>query len=73
MTKSSGSSGTPDRWLILLLVALSYFTLYLHRNLVNYLQPPIKDAFGVSIPDADFVNARTPRALLQIIEAQRVA
>src|SRR5262249_23522493 len=48
MTQSSGSPGTPDRWLVLLLAALSYFILYLHRNLVNYLQPPIKDAFAVS-------------------------
>src|SRR5262245_26086389 len=48
MAQSPGSPGTPDRWLVLLLVALSYFTLYLHRNLVNYLQPPIKDFFDVS-------------------------
>src|SRR5205809_405961 len=48
MAPSPGSPGTPDRWLVLLLAALSYFTLYLHRNLVNYLQPPIKDAFHVS-------------------------
>src|SRR6184192_2434487 len=48
MAQSSGSPGTPDRWWVLLLAALSYFTLYLHRNLVNYVQPPLKDAFGVS-------------------------
>src|SRR5262249_50032960 len=48
MAQPSGSPGTPDRWLVLLLAALSYFILYLHRNLVNYLQPPIKDAFAVS-------------------------
>src|SRR5262245_47918997 len=48
MAQPPGSSGTPDRWLVLLLAALSYFTLYLHRNLVNYLQPPIRDTFDVS-------------------------
>jgi sugar phosphate permease len=48
MTRPSDSPGTPDRWLVLLLAALSYFTLYLHRNLVNYLQPPIKASLEAS-------------------------
>jgi sugar phosphate permease len=48
MAQPSDSPGTPDRWLVLALAALSYFTLYLHRNLVNYVQPPVKAAFGVS-------------------------
>ncbi len=34
--------GTSDRWFVLSLLAVNYFTLYLHRNLINYLQPPIK-------------------------------
>jgi sugar phosphate permease len=48
MAQPSPSPGTPDRWLVLTLAALSYFTLYLHRNLVNYLQPPLKASFAVS-------------------------
>ena len=36
------SPGTPDRWFILALVALDYFVLYLHRNLINYFQPPLE-------------------------------
>src|SRR5262249_30088366 len=48
MTQSSDSPGTPDRWLVLFLAALTYFTLYLHRYLLNYLQPPIKAAFDLT-------------------------
>jgi len=33
--------GTPDRWFVLSLVALNYFTLYLHRNLIGYVQPSL--------------------------------
>jgi len=33
----------------------------------------LEDVFGVSIPDTEFVKARTPRALLEIIDAQRAA
>lgn len=33
--------GTSDRWLVLSLVALNYFVLYLHRNVLNYVQPPL--------------------------------
>jgi MFS family permease len=36
------SPGTPDRWLMLALVSLAYFTLYLHRSLLGYLQPPVR-------------------------------
>ncbi len=40
---SEGSRGTPDRWLLLTLVSLNYFALYVHRNLINYFQPPLQD------------------------------
>src|SRR5438094_246734 len=68
MAQSSGSSGTPDRWLVLLLAALSYFTLYLHRNLVNYLQPPIKEAFQVSDEQLGLLSTAflLPYTLVQI-------
>src|SRR5262245_28833628 len=68
MAQSSGSSGTPDRWLVLLLAALSYFTLYLHRNLVNYLQPPIKDTFQVSDEQLGLLSTAflLPYTLVQI-------
>ena len=35
------SPGTPDRWLVLLLVAATYFMLYLHRSVLNSVQPPL--------------------------------
>ena len=34
--------GTPARWFMLALLALAYFTLYLHRSLLGYLQPPLR-------------------------------
>jgi acyl carrier protein len=33
----------------------------------------IEDTFDVSIPDDDFLNARTPRALAQVIQQLRTA
>src|SRR5262249_6936151 len=68
MAQCSGSPGTPDRWLVLFLAALSYFTLYLHRNLVNYLQPPIKAAFGISDEQIGLLSTAflLPYTLVQI-------
>ena len=34
-------SGTPDRWWVLLLVALDYFVLYLHRSVIFFVLPPL--------------------------------
>ena len=31
----------------------------------------LEEAFAVAIPDTDFIAARTPRALLEVIVAQR--
>jgi acyl carrier protein len=31
----------------------------------------IEDTFGVSVPDADFLDSRTPRALAQMIQRLR--
>ena len=45
--ESEGSSGTPDRWLLLTLVSLNYFALYVHRNLINYFQPPLQADLGL--------------------------
>jgi MFS family permease len=45
------SPGAPGRWLVLLLVALSYFNLYLQRSLVNYIQPPLARELGVVVRD----------------------
>ena len=30
-----------DRWFILSLLAVNYFTLFLHRNLIQYVQPQL--------------------------------
>ncbi len=35
------SPGTPDRWYLLSYVAVTYFAIYAHRNLVNYIQPSL--------------------------------
>ena len=42
-SSDTGSPGTRDRWFMLALVASNYFTIYLHRNLVNYIQPALKE------------------------------
>ena len=34
--------GTRDRWFVLLFLGLDYFVLYLHRHLINYVQPPLQ-------------------------------
>lgn len=40
--------GPPDRWFILCLVATEYFILYLHRNLLNYVQKSLIKDLDVS-------------------------
>lgn len=35
------SPGTPDRWYLLSYVAVTYFAIYAHRNLINYIQPSL--------------------------------
>ena len=37
----STSPGTPDRWYLLSYVAITYFAIYAHRNLINYIQPSL--------------------------------
>ncbi len=33
--------GAPDRWFVLALLSLNYFTLYLHCSLLGYIQPSL--------------------------------
>ena len=40
--------GPANRWFVLCLLSVNYFTLYLHRNLINYLQPAIKPDLDLS-------------------------
>ncbi|MCH2402305.1 MAG: MFS transporter [Pirellulales bacterium] len=40
--------GTHDRWFILSLLFVNYFTLYTHRYVLNYIQPPIRAELGLS-------------------------
>ena len=42
MSNPTREYGTPDRWFVLVFLALDYFVLYLHRNLINFVQPPLK-------------------------------
>ena len=41
LTGDDTSPGTPDRWYLLSYVATTYFTIYAHRNLINYIQPSL--------------------------------
>lgn len=40
--------GTHDRWLVLSQLFANYFTIYVHRNLINYLQIPLQAELGLS-------------------------
>ena len=40
--------GVHDRWFILSLLFVNYFTLYMHRYILNYIQPPIRAELGLS-------------------------
>ena len=40
--------GRSDRWFLLTLVALNYFTIYLHRNLLNYVQIPLQEGLDLT-------------------------
>lgn len=47
-TTSKHPYGPPDRWFILLLVALNYFTLILHRQVIAYILPPLQGELGLT-------------------------
>src|SRR5262249_603787 len=49
-TAATDSPGTPDRWLVLTLLALDYFILYTHRSLLAYLKKPLLDELHLN-PD----------------------
>ena len=53
----SESSGVPDRWFILSLLATNYFTLFLHRNLINYVQPPLKSELDLGDAELGWLDA----------------
>ena len=40
--------GAHDRWFILSLLFVNYFTLYMHRYILNYIQPPIRAELALS-------------------------
>jgi MFS family permease len=42
----NSSPGTPDRWYLLSYVATTYFAIYAHRNLINYIQPSLMASIG---------------------------
>ncbi|MBP85829.1 MAG: hypothetical protein CMJ64_03790 [Planctomycetaceae bacterium] len=51
------SHGIPDRWFILSLLAVNYFTLYLHRNLIQYVQPPLVEDLGLTDTQLGWLDA----------------
>lgn len=54
---AKNAHGIPDRWFILSLLAINYFTLYLHRNLIQYVQPPLVEELGVSDTQLGWLDA----------------
>ena len=50
------NSGTSDRWLMLALVSLDYFTLYVHRKVINFIQPALIEDLGVSDLQIGFLD-----------------
>ena len=44
------SPGTPDRWFVLILVALDYLVLYAHRSMLGFLKKPLSDGLNLT-PD----------------------
>jgi len=40
-TAAIGPHGPPDRWFVLSLLSLNYFTLTLHRLVISFIQPPM--------------------------------
>ena len=71
-TPNADSSGTHDRWFMLALVASNYFTIYLHRNLVNYIQPALVepiDQGGLGLRDFE-IGLLGPAWLLPYCFAQ---
>lgn len=49
--------GVPDRWFILSLLAVNYFTLFLHRNLIQYVQPPLTEELGLTDTQLGWLDA----------------
>ena len=47
-SKLNEPSDPSDRWFILLLVSLNYFTLFLHREMIFFVLPPLKAELGLS-------------------------
>ena len=45
---SRSDYGTSDRWFVLLFLGLDYFVLFLHRHLINYVQPPLQAELEIS-------------------------
>ena len=40
--------GTHDRWFVLSLLFLNYFTLYAHRDVFRFIQPPMRQDLGLT-------------------------
>jgi len=55
--QTDSSHGVPDRWFILSLLAVNYFTLYLHRNLIQYVQPPLVEDLGLTDTQLGWLDA----------------
>ncbi|MCH8244073.1 MAG: MFS transporter [Planctomycetes bacterium] len=71
-TSDTAGPGTRDRWFMLALVASNYFTIYLHRNLVNYIQPALKEPIeqgGLGLTDFE-IGLLGPAWLLPYCFAQ---
>src|SRR4051812_46095790 len=65
---STDAPGTPDRWLLLLLVAVDYFLLYAHRSLLGYLKQPLTTDLGLTSDQFGWLGSawHVPYALAQL-------
>lgn len=55
-SKLNEPSDPSDRWFILLLVSLNYFTIYLHRQVINFVLPPLKVELDLSEAQLGWLN-----------------
>src|SRR6266849_9873632 len=53
---ATDSLGTPDRWFVLILVALDYLVLYAHRSMLGFLKKPLSDGLNLTPDEFGWLN-----------------
>ena len=67
-TASIGAHGPPDRWFVLSLLSVNYFTLLLHRMVLGFIQPPLIEDLQLTDTEVGWLQSAflVPYALSQI-------